>query len=638
MSDKKTKKVAEESIKATTKKAVKTTIPTAEKEKIEEILTESVPVEVVAEKVKAPKQVQDPQAFLDNFDWHKYEEGIESIDESQLKSFDEALEGTAGLVDERQVIEGVVVRLTDREVIIDINAKSEGVISLNEFRYNPNLKVGDTVEVLIDKREDSSGQLVLSHRKARVIKAWDRVNNAHETGEIVNGFVKCRTKGGMIVDVFGLEAFLPGSQIDVKPIRDYDQFVEKTMEFKVVKVNHEFKNVVVSHKALIEADLESQKREIIGQLEKGQVLEGVVKNITSYGVFVDLGGVDGLIHITDLSWSRINHPSEVVELDQKLNVVILDFDDEKTRIQLGLKQLSQHPWEALSEDLKVGDKVKGKVAIIADYGAFIEVAPGVEGLIHVSEMSWSTHLRSAQDFVKLGDEVEAVILTFDREQRKMSMGMKQLTADPWTNIAAKYPVGSKHKGIVRNYTNFGVFVELEEGIDGLVYISDLSWTQKIKHPSDFVKVGDILDVMVIELDVEGRKLNLGHKQTEENPWDSKETSFAVDSIVTGTIKEKNAKGAIVVFDNDDAEAFAPARLLEKEDGSKLEKGDTAQFKVIEFNKDFRKIVVSHTAIFKAEEQQNLKNANNASENSEKSTLGDISALADLKERMEKKGK
>ncbi len=638
MSDEKTKKVAEESIEATPKKAVKTTKLTAETEKIEEIETENAPIEAVVEKVKVPLQVQDPQAFLDNFDWHKYEEGIESIDESQLKSFDEALEGTAGLVDEHQVIEGVVVRLTDREAIIDINAKSEGVISLNEFRYNPSLKVGDSVEVLIDKREDSSGQLVLSHRKARVIKAWDRVNNAHETGEIVNGFVKCRTKGGMIVDVFGLEAFLPGSQIDVKPIRDYDQFVEKTMEFKVVKVNHEFKNVVVSHKALIEADLESQKREIIGQLEKGQVLEGVVKNITSYGVFVDLGGVDGLIHITDLSWSRINHPSEVVELDQKLNVVILDFDDEKTRIQLGLKQLSQHPWEALSEDLKVGDKVKGKVAIIADYGAFIEIAPGVEGLIHVSEMSWSTHLRSAQDFVKLGDEVEAVILTFDREQRKMSMGMKQLSADPWTNIAAKYPVGSNHKGIVRNYTNFGVFVELEEGIDGLVYISDLSWTQKIKHPSDFVKVGDILDVMVIELDVEGRKLNLGHKQTEENPWDSKESSFAIDSIVTGTIKEKNAKGAIVVFDNDDAEAFAPARLLEKEDGSKLEKGDTAQFKVIEFNKDFRKIVVSHTAIFKAEEQQNLKNANSASENSEKSTLGDISALADLKERMEKKGK
>lgn len=638
MSDEKTKKVAEESIEATPKKAVKTTKLTAETEKIEEIETENAPIEAVVEKVKVPLQVQDPQAFLDNFDWHKYEEGIESIDESQLKSFDEDLEGTAGLVDEHQVIEGVVVRLTDREAIIDINAKSEGVISLNEFRYNPSLKVGDSVEVLIDKREDSSGQLVLSHRKARVIKAWDRVNNAHETGEIVNGFVKCRTKGGMIVDVFGLEAFLPGSQIDVKPIRDYDQFVEKTMEFKVVKVNHEFKNVVVSHKALIEADLESQKREIIGQLEKGQVLEGVVKNITSYGVFVDLGGVDGLIHITDLSWSRINHPSEVVELDQKLNVVILDFDDEKTRIQLGLKQLSQHPWEALSEDLKVGDKVKGKVAIIADYGAFIEIAPGVEGLIHVSEMSWSTHLRSAQDFVKLGDEVEAVILTFDREQRKMSMGMKQLSADPWTNIAAKYPVGSNHKGIVRNYTNFGVFVELEEGIDGLVYISDLSWTQKIKHPSDFVKVGDILDVMVIELDVEGRKLNLGHKQTEENPWDSKESSFAIDSIVTGTIKEKNAKGAIVVFDNDDAEAFAPARLLEKEDGSKLEKGDTAQFKVIEFNKDFRKIVVSHTAIFKAEEQQNLKNANSASENSEKSTLGDISALADLKERMEKKGK
>lgn len=638
MSEKETK-IVDESIESTPEKAVKTPKKTAKKEiteTTEASETEETPVETV-EAVKIEKK--DPQDFLDNFDWHKYEEGIDTIDEDQLKSFDEALKGTAGLVDEHQVIDGVVIRLTEREVIIDINAKSEGVISLNEFRYNPGLKEGDTVEVLIDKREDSSGQLVLSHRKARVIKAWDRVNNAHETGEIVNGFVKCRTKGGMIVDIFGLEAFLPGSQIDVKPIRDYDQFVEKTMEFKVVKVNHEFKNVVVSHKALIEADLESQKREIIGQLEKGQVLEGVVKNITSYGVFVDLGGVDGLIHITDLSWSRINHPSEVVELDQKLNVVILDFDDEKTRIQLGLKQLSQHPWEALGEDLKIGDKVKGKVAIIADYGAFIEVAPGVEGLIHVSEMSWSTHLRSAQDFVKLGDEIEAVILTFDREQRKMSMGMKQLTADPWTNIDKKYPIGSKHKGIVRNYTNFGVFVELEEGIDGLVYISDLSWTQKIKHPSDFVKVGDTLEVMVIELDIEGRKLNLGHKQVEENPWDTKEASFAVDTIVTGTIKEKNAKGAIVVFENDDAEAFAPARLLEKEDGSKLEKGDTAEFKVIEFNKDFRKIVVSHTAIFKEEEQKNLKNANTkSSENSEKSTLGDISALADLKEQMVKKGK
>jgi small subunit ribosomal protein S1 len=614
-------------------KVTKKKVTKVDKEEVEEVKAEEI-----VEEVKAEETVQDTQAFLDNFDWHKYEEGIEAVDEDKLTAFDKALEGTSGFVDERQVIEGVVVRMTDREAIIDIKSKSEGVISLNEFRYNPDLKVGDTVEVLVDKREDSTGQLVLSHKKARVIKAWDRVNNAHETGEIVNGFVKCRTKGGMIVDVFGLEAFLPGSQIDVKPIRDYDQFVEKTMEFKVVKINHEFKNVVVSHKALIEADLELQKREIIGQLEKGQVLEGVVKNITSYGVFVDLGGVDGLIHITDLSWSRINHPSEVVELDQKLNVVILDFDDEKTRIQLGLKQLSKHPWEALDENLKVGDKVKGKVAIIADYGAFIEVAPGVEGLIHVSEMSWSTHLRSAQDFVKLGDEVEAQILTLDREQRKMSMGMKQLSPDPWTDITTKYPVGSKHTGTVRNYTNFGVFVELEEGIDGLVYISDLSWTQKVKHPSDFVKVGDKLDVVVLELDVEGRKLNLGHKQTEENPWTAKEAKFKLGSVHQGTIKEKNAKGAIVTFEDDDAEAFAPGRLLEKEDGSKLEKGDTAEFKVIEFNKDYRKIVVSHTAIFKEEEQKNLKTANKKAENAEKSTLGDISALADLKEQLEKKGK
>ncbi len=637
--EKKPTKAKKESVKKTTKAKAETKEVEKEVEVASETSTDEKPVEEMIAEAQSEEKVEvNPQDFLDNFDWHKYEEGIEAVDEKKLEAFDKALEGTQGFVDERQVIDGVVVRMTDREAIIDINSKSEGVISLNEFRYNPDLKVGDTVEVLVDKREDSTGQLVLSHRKARVIKAWDRVNNAHETGEIVNGFVKCRTKGGMIVDVFGLEAFLPGSQIDVKPIRDYDQFVEKTMEFKVVKINHEFKNVVVSHKALIEADLEQQKREIIGQLEKGQVLEGVVKNITSYGVFVDLGGVDGLIHITDLSWSRINHPSEVLELDQKLNVVILDFDDEKTRIQLGLKQLSKHPWDSLDENLKVGDKVKGKVAIIADYGAFIEVASGVEGLIHVSEMSWSTHLRSAQDFVKLGDEVEAVILTLDREQRKMSMGMKQLTPDPWTDITTKYPVGSKHTGTVRNYTNFGVFVELEEGIDGLVYISDLSWTHKIKHPSDFVKVGDKLDVVVLELDVEGRKLNLGHKQTEENPWDAKEAKFTLNSVHTGTIKEKNAKGAIVVFDGDDAEAFAPGRLLEKEDGTKLDKGDTAEFKVIEFNKDFRKIVVSHTAVFKEEEQRNLKKANKKADNAEKSTLGDISALADLKEKMEKKGK
>ncbi len=580
-------------------------------------------------------EVVNPEEFLANFDWHKYEEGIEAVDEAKLKEFESALEGTVGFVNELDVIEGTVTRITERDAIIDINSKSEGVISLNEFRYNPNLAVGDVVEVLVDKREDVSGQLVLSHKKARVIKAWDRVINAQETGEVVNGFVKCRTRGGMIVDVFGIEAFLPGSQIDVKPIRDYDQYVDKTMEFKVVKINHEFKNVVVSHKALIEADIEIQKREIIGKLEKGQVLEGVVKNITSYGVFIDLGGVDGLVHITDLSWSRINHPSEVVELDQKLNVVILDFDDQKTRIQLGLKQLNAHPWEALDAELKVGDKVKGKVVVLADYGAFIEVAQGVEGLIHVSEMSWSTHLRSAQDFVKVGDEVEAVVLTLDRDDRKMSLGIKQLHPDPWTDITKKYPVGSAHKGTVRNYTNFGVFVELEEGIDGLVYISDLSWTKKIKHPSDFVAVGDVLDVQVLELDVENRKLNLGHKQTQDNPWDGHEATYSIGSVHEGTIKEKTDKGAIVVF-ADGVEAFVPGRHLEKEDGSKLGKGDAEKFVVLEFNKEYRRIVASHTAIFKEEEQKNIKAASKKAEAADKATFGDISGLADLKKKMEGK--
>lgn len=588
-----------------------------------------------AEEAVTPVAVEtvNPQEFLANFDWHKYEEGIEAVDDAKLAEFEKALEGTVGFVNERDVIEGTVVRLTERDVIIDINSKSEGVISLNEFRYNPALAEGDTVEVLVDKREDSSGQLVLSHKKARVIKAWDRVNNAHETGEIVNGFVKCRTRGGMIVDVFGIEAFLPGSQIDVKPIRDYDQYVEKTMEFKVVKINHEFKNVVVSHKALIEADLEIQKKEIIGQLEKGQVLEGVVKNITSYGVFVDLGGVDGLVHITDLSWSRINHPNEVVELDQKLNVVILDFDDNKSRIQLGLKQLSAHPWEALNTDLKIGDKVTGKVVVLADYGAFIEVSEGVEGLIHVSEMSWSTHLRSAQDFVKVGDTVEAQVLTLDREERKMSLGMKQLHPDPWTDITTKYPVGSTHTGTVRNYTNFGVFVELEEGIDGLVYISDLSWTKKIKHPSDFVTVGDKLEVQVLELDVEGRKLNLGHKQTQDNPWDAHEATYAIDSVHEGTVSEKNDKGATIAF-ADGVEGFAPSRHLDKEDGGKLAKGDTAQFKVLEFSKEYRRVVVSHSAIFRAEEKKNVKVATKKAADAEKTTLGDISGLAALKKKME----
>ena len=581
----------------------------------------------------------NPQAFLDSFDWDKYQEGIERVDDEKLKEFEDLV--TKNFVDtaHEEVVVGKVINITDREAIIDINAKSEGVISLNEFRYNPDLKVGDEVEVLIDVREDKSGQLVLSHRKARTIKAWDRVNDAHDKEEVVQGFVKCRTKGGMIVDVFGIEAFLPGSQIDVKPIRDYDQYVGKNMEFKVVKINHEFKNVVVSHKALIEADIEEQKKEIIGQLEKGQVLEGVVKNVTSYGVFIDLGGVDGLIHITDLSWSRINHPSEIVELDQKLNVVILDFDDNKSRIQLGLKQLEKHPWEALSDDIQIGSKIKGKVVVIADYGAFVEVAEGVEGLVHVSEMSWSTHLRSAQDFVNVGDEVEAVVLTLDREERKMSLGVKQLTPDPWTDITSKYPVGSRHKGIVRNFTNFGVFLELEEGIDGLIYISDLSWTKKVKHPSEFVAVGDTLEVEVLELDVDGRKLSLGHKQTVENPWDKYESEFGEGTVHTAKITDLVDKGATITF-NEDIVAFIPARHLEKEDGSKLGKGDEAAFKVIEFNKDFKRVVASHTAIFREQEAKNLtatKKKMEAQAEESKTTLGDANAqLQALKDKMESK--
>ena len=580
-----------------------------------------------------------PEQFLKDFNWHNYEEGIDPVADEKLDEFEKLVaENFVETLDD-QVVEGTVIHITDRDAIIDINAKSEGVISLNEFRYNPNLSVGDKVEVLIDVREDATGQLVLSHRKARVIKAWDRVNAANETGEIVNGFVKCRTKGGMIVDVFGIEAFLPGSQIDVKPIRDYDQYVNKTMEFKVVKINHEFKNVVVSHKALIEADIEIQKKEIISQLEKGQVLEGIVKNITSYGVFMDLGGVDGLIHITDLSWSRISHPSEIVELDEKLNVVILDFDEDKSRIQLGLKQLTKHPWDALGEDVKVGDEVEGKVVVIADYGAFVEVAEGVEGLIHVSEMSWSTHLRSAQDFVNVGDTVKAQILTLDKEDRKMSLGIKQLKPDPWTDITSKFPVGFKHTGIVRNFTNFGVFVEMEEGIDGLIYISDLSWTKKIKHPSEFCAVGDKLDVIVLELDVEGRKLSLGHKQTTENPWDKYEAEFGLNSKHTASIYEVVDKGATVKF-NEDIVAFVPSRHLEKEDGTKLKKGDEAEFVIIEFNKEFKRVVASHTAVFKAEELKNVKAAAKKAAKSAseaKTTLGDANtALQELKDKMDGK--
>ena len=585
-----------------------------------------------------PKQeevLMNQNVAPEQFDWDSFESGLNAEDRKEKNELEEIYKGSLNDLSESDVIIGKVVRLTDKEAIVDINFKSEGVISLNEFRYNSGLKVGDEVEVMVDKREDKTGQLQLSHKKARTLKAWDKVNEYHQSGEIVNGFVKSRTKGGMIVDVFGIEAFLPGSQIDVKPIKDYDQFVGKTMEFKVVKINPEFKNVVVSHKALIEADIEGQKKEIISQLEKGQVLEGTVKNITSYGVFIDLGGVDGLIHITDLSWSRVNHPSEFLSEGQTVKVVILDFDDEKTRIQLGMKQLEPHPWEALSADLKVGDKVKGKVVVLADYGAFVEIAPGVEGLIHVSEMSWSTHLRSAGDFVKIGDEVEAVVLTLDKDERKISLGIKQLTPDPWADIQSKYPVGSKHTGTVRNFTNFGVFVELEEGIDGLIYISDLSWTKKIKHPSEFCAVGDKLDVVVLELDTEARRLSLGHKQLTENPWDKYESKYAEGTVHAGTAVDVFDKGAQVQFEDAEVEAFCPSRLLEKEDGSKIKKGEQAQFKVIEFNKEFKRVVVSHTGLFREEEKKNVKEAAaKSSSNEERTTLGDIDALAELKKKME----
>ena len=598
--------------------------------------------EIIEEKTVVSSKIEKPivenssnEKFLKDFDWENFEEGIETIEEKKLVELEKLIEENFVDTYNDSVIEGSIINLTDREAIIDINAKSEGVISLNEFRYNPDLKVGDKVEVLVDIQEDKTGQLILSHRKARTIKAWDRVNEAHDKSTVVTGFVKCRTKGGMIVDVFGLEAFLPGSQIDVKPIRDYDQYVNKNMEFKVVKINHEFKNVVVSHKALIEADIEEQKKEIIGQLEKGQVLEGIVKNITTYGVFIDLGGVDGLIHITDLSWNRINHPSEILDLDQKINVVILDFDDDKSRIQLGVKQLSPHPWEALNSELKEGDKIKGKVSVLADYGAFIEVVDGVEGLVHVSEMSWSTHLRSAQDFMKVGDEVEAVVLSLDREERKMSLGIKQLTSDPWTDITSKYPVGSKHKGLVRNFTNFGIFVELEEGIDGLVYISDLSWTVKVKHPSELFSSGDSIDVIVLELDSEDRKLSLGHKQTMDNPWDAYDRTFAEGTIHNGTISDSNDKGSTIAF-NEDVVAFVPSRHLLKEDGNKLKKGETSDFKVIEYNKDFKRVVMSHTILFKDDEKKNVKESLKKvnKKDSDKSTLGDLDVLADLKKKMD----
>ena len=587
-------------------------------------------------------------APIEDFNWDAYENG-ESVASASHDELEKAYDNTLNKVNDREVVDGTVIAMNKREVVVNIGYKSDGIIPMSEFRYNPELKVGDTVEVYIENQEDKKGQLVLSHRKARATRSWDRVNAALENEEIIKGYIKCRTKGGMIVDVFGIEAFLPGSQIDVKPIRDYDVFVGKTMEFKVVKINQEFKNVVVSHKALIEAELEQQKKEIIGKLEKGQVLEGTVKNITSYGVFIDLGGVDGLIHITDLSWGRVSDPKEVVELDQKLNVVILDFDDEKKRIALGLKQLTPHPWDALDANLKVGDHVKGKVVVMADYGAFIEIAPGVEGLIHVSEMSWSQHLRSAQDFMKVGDEVEAVILTLDRDERKMSLGIKQLKQDPWETIEEKYPIGSKHTAKVRNFTNFGVFVEIEEGVDGLIHISDLSWTKKVKHPSEFTQIGADIDVQVLEIDKENRRLSLGHKQLEENPWDVFETVFTVGSVHEGTIIEMLDKGAVVALPYG-VEGFATPKHLVKEDGSQAQLDEKLEFKVIEFNKDAKRIILSHSRIFedaaKAEERAEKKAATKKSTGKREdvapaiqnqaasTTLGDIDALAALKEQME----
>ena len=610
-------------------------------------------VELAQEETKKVAPVATTSAEADeNFDWEAYAND-DVIPASEKEELANRYAETLSSVVEKEVVEGTVISMNKREVVVNIGYKSDGIISLNEFRYDPELKVGDKVEVYVETQEDKKGQLTLSHKKARALRSWDRVNAALENDEIIKGYVKCRTKGGMIVDVFGIEAFLPGSQIDVKPIRDYDIYVGKTMEFKVVKINQEFKNVVVSHKALIEAELEQQKKDIISKLEKGQVLEGTVKNITSYGVFIDLGGVDGLIHITDLSWGRVSDPKEVVELDQKLNVVILDFDDEKKRIALGLKQLTPHPWDALDANLQVGDKVKGKVVVMADYGAFIEIAPGVEGLIHVSEMSWSQHLRSAQDFMKVGDEVEAVILTLDRDERKMSLGIKQLKQDPWETIEEKYPVGSKHTAKVRNFTNFGVFVEIEEGVDGLIHISDLSWTKKVKHPSEFTQIGADIEVQVLEIDKENRRLSLGHKQLEENPWDVFETVFTVGSVHEGTIIEMLDKGAVVALPYG-VEGFATPKHLVKEDGSQAQLDEKLSFKVIEFNKDAKRIILSHSRIFedaaKAEERAEKKAASNAKKTTKReeapaiqnqaasTTLGDIDALAALKEQLENKKK
>ena len=595
--------------------------------------------------LRASKAIKRAEPSGVDFDWDNIGKSADIYKADDKERFEKMYDQTLSSVVEHDVLNGTIIGMTSKEAVVNIGFKSDGLIPLSEFRHMPDLKIGDEVEVYVETQEDKNGQLILSHKKARALKSWERVNSALEKDEIIQGFVKCRTKGGLIVDVFGIEAFLPGSQIDVKPIRDYDVFVGKTMEFKVVKINNEFKNVVVSHKVLIEEELESQKAEIISKLEKGQVLEGTVKNITSYGVFMDLGGVDGLLHITDISWGRINHPEEVLKLDEKINVVILDFDDEKKRIALGLKQLTSQPWDSLDTELKVGDKVKGKVVVIADYGAFVEVIPGVEGLIHVSEMSWSQHLRSPQDFLKVGDEIEAMILTLDRDERKMSLGLKQLMPDPWGQITSKYPVGSKHKAKVRNFTNFGVFVELEEGIDGLIHISDLSWSKKIKHPSEFTKIGDEIEVMVLEVDAENRRLSLGHKQIEDNPWESYETIFSVDSVHEGVVGKVTDKGAVVTLPYG-VEGFAPYRHLAKENGATAKTDEKLDFKVIEFSKENRKIIVSHTRMFedvknvaKSEttekaEDSTTKSIKKVKESVEKSTLGDFGVLSALRSELE----
>ena len=674
---KKAKKTTEEIVENNTKKQEETTTPVEDSEitevkeeteseensKTEETTIEEVPVEqeietveetetessieeVIETEVKDVVEVKEEKPIKvaeEEFDWEKLESS--DYNENEREDLEKEYLTTLSKVEDKKVLDGTVVRVTDREVIIDINFKSDGVIGRTEFRYNPDLKAGDTVEVLVEKQEDKNGQLILSHRRARVLRAWEKVNTAEDTGEIVEGTIRSRTKGGMIVEVFGIEAFLPGSQIDVKPIRDYDEYVGKKMEFKVLKVNEAFRNVVVSHKALIEADIEEQKKEIMSKLEKGQVLEGVVKNTTSYGVFIDLGGVDGLIHITDLSWGRIAHPEEIVTLDEKINVVILDFDEGKKRIQLGLKQLSEHPWNSLDENLKVGDAIKGKVVVVADYGVFVEIQPGIEALLHVSEMSWSTHLRSANDFFKVGDEVDAKILTLDKEERKMSLGIKQMQEDPWSVITKKFPVDSKHNVKVINFTNFGIFVELDEGIDGLVHISDLSWTKKIKHPAEFTSVGEMLDVVVLEIDIENRRISLGHKQLEDNPWDTYETLFIEGNAYKGKIIEMFDKGALIALEHD-VEAFAPKRHLEKEGGSSAGVGEELDFKVLEFSKENKKILVSHTETLKQAEKKAKKSSaketkkavDKIQETQQKSTLGDLDVLSSLKEDIDKKEK